>query len=147
MTYLSGLGARPGSPGEVPTNWSVDVSTGLAAEVDAIGTEKGLPYFDVGVKGTAADAGFIRIFAARPFSAVSGVGIVVFVAVNIFGCTSSRRALPRGFAPHALPADRLNPRQRGQASKERTPVPFSSGRRQRAGSFAGSKPSAAPLMQ
>lgn len=61
-----GLGARPGNPGDVPPEWSVDLSGGLTSEIAAIGTEKGLPYFDVAVKGTTTEAGFIRIFAARP---------------------------------------------------------------------------------
>jgi hypothetical protein len=50
----------------VPADWSLDVSAGLATEVAAIGTERGLPYFDARVTGTATEAGFIRVFAARP---------------------------------------------------------------------------------
>jgi len=88
-----GLGARPGSPGEVPSNWSVDVSAGLAAEVDAIGTEKGLPYFDIGVKGTAAEAGFIRIFAAQPSGLAAKPGATMTVAMSAHPVSG---ALPDG---------------------------------------------------
>ena len=89
----AGLGARPGSPGEVPQGWSVDVSAGLAAEVDAIGTEKGLPYFDVGVKGRAVEAGFIRIFPAQPAEVPAKAGAAMTVAMAVRAASG---ALPEG---------------------------------------------------
>nr|WP_246522704.1 trigger factor [Neoroseomonas eburnea] len=61
-----GLGARPGNPGEVPTDWSLDLSDGLAREIAAIGTERGMPWFDAKVTGTAGEGAFIRVFASRP---------------------------------------------------------------------------------
>jgi len=79
----AGLGARPGRPGRVPDRWSVDVSAGLAAEVEAIGTEKGLPWFDIRVQGTAAEAGFIRIFPAQPNDVPAKPGAVMTVAMAV----------------------------------------------------------------
>ncbi len=88
-----GLGARPGSPGEVPAEWSVDVSPGLASEVAAIGTERGLPYFDAKVTGTATEAGFIRIFAAQPNGLPVKPGGVYTLSVQVHVAAG---ALPAG---------------------------------------------------
>jgi FKBP-type peptidyl-prolyl cis-trans isomerase (trigger factor) len=91
-----GLGARPGSPGEPPTDWAVDVSAGLATEIAAIGSERGLPYFDAKVTGTAGDASFIRIFGARPdgLPAKPGATYTLSVQAHVAG-----GALPAGATP------------------------------------------------
>ncbi len=88
-----GLGARPGSPGEAPTDWALEVSGGLAQEVAAIGSERGLPYFDAKVSGTAAEAGFIRIFAARPNGLAAKPGAVYTLSVQAHVAGG---ALPQG---------------------------------------------------
>jgi len=88
-----GLGARPGSPGEVPTDWSVEVSPGLAYEVAAIGTERGLPYFDAKVTGSTTEAGFIRVFAARPHDLPARPGAVHTLSVQAHVAAG---ALPAG---------------------------------------------------
>ena len=88
-----GLGARPGKPGEVPSGWSVDVSGGLETEVAAIGAEKGLPYFDVAVKGTASEAGFIRIFPSQPNALAAKPGAVLTLSMSAHAVAG---ALPDG---------------------------------------------------
>lgn len=88
-----GLGARPGKPGEAPTGWSVDLSPGLAREIAAIGTEKGLPYFDLAVKGTVSEAGFIRIFPAQPAMLSAKPGEVLTLRMSVRPVAG---ALPEG---------------------------------------------------
>ena len=46
------VGAVAGSPGTVPTNWTVG-SGGLTRTIVGIGTENGLPYIDIRYNGTA----------------------------------------------------------------------------------------------
>ncbi len=48
------VGAVAGSPGTVPTNWSVVGTAGLTQTVVGIGTESGLPYIDLRYNGTAS---------------------------------------------------------------------------------------------
>ncbi len=91
-----GLGARPGNPGEPPTDWSVDLSTGLTSEVSAIGSERGLPYFDTKVTGTTADGGFIRIFGARPNGLAAKPGATYTLSVQAHVAAG---ALPAGATP------------------------------------------------
>nr|WP_245216793.1 trigger factor [Neoroseomonas nitratireducens] len=88
-----GLGARPGNPGEVPEGWSVDVSEGLTREIAAIGTEGGLPYFDVTVKGAAGDGGFIRVFPGNPSDLATKPGAVLTLTIAARAITG---ALPAG---------------------------------------------------
>jgi FKBP-type peptidyl-prolyl cis-trans isomerase (trigger factor) len=88
-----GLGARPGSPGEPPTDWSVDVSAGLSQEVAAIGSERGLPYFDVKVSGTTTEGGFIRIFGTRPNGLAAKPGTTYTLSVQAHAAAG---ALPQG---------------------------------------------------
>ncbi len=76
-----GLGARPGSPGEAPEGWSVDVSESLSREIAAIGTEHGLPYFDVTVKGDAGNGGFIRVFPCNPQDLATKAGTVLTLSI------------------------------------------------------------------
>ncbi len=88
-----GLGARPGNPGEIPTDWSLDVAPGLATEIAAIGTERGLPYFDARVTGTATEPGFIRIFGGRPNGLAAKPGQVLTLSVQAHAVAG---ALPGG---------------------------------------------------
>ena len=64
------LGAVPGQPGTAPTGWTIALPAGAEQEIAAIGSESGLSYLDLAVKGTAAEAGTIRIdagsLAAKP---------------------------------------------------------------------------------
>ncbi len=78
----AGLGARPGSPGELPTGWTLSVPAGLAAEVAAIGTEKGLPYFDLVVKGTAAEAGVLKLAIGDAAGVAAKAGASLTLSVN-----------------------------------------------------------------
>lgn len=88
-----GLGARPGKPGEIPTGWDVDLAGGLEREIAAIGAEKGLPYFDLAVKGTASEAGAIRIYAAQPNALSAKPGAVLTLAMSVHPVAG---ALPEG---------------------------------------------------
>jgi FKBP-type peptidyl-prolyl cis-trans isomerase (trigger factor) len=55
-----GLGAVPGRPGSAPQGWSIALPAGVEQEIAAIGTESGLPFFDLALKGEA-QAGAVRI--------------------------------------------------------------------------------------
>ena len=48
------VGAVAGSPGTLPTNWTVSAAAGLTQTVVGIGTENGLPYIDLRFNGTAS---------------------------------------------------------------------------------------------
>ena len=61
-----GLGARAGSPGLPPANWSIDLSPGLQGEILATGIEDGLPCLDLRLRGVTAPGAFVRIFPAMP---------------------------------------------------------------------------------
>lgn len=88
-----GLGARPGKPGELPNGWDVDLPAGLEREIAAIGTEKGLPYFDLAVKGTTSEAGSIRIYAAQPNALSAKPGAVLTLSMSVHPVAG---ALPEG---------------------------------------------------
>ncbi|MDR3606704.1 MAG: Ig-like domain-containing protein [Oligoflexia bacterium] len=45
-------GAAAGSPGTLPTNWSLPLSSGLSYSVIGTGTEAGISYIDIQVSGT-----------------------------------------------------------------------------------------------
>lgn len=77
-----GLGARPGNPGEVPTGWTLTVPAGLAAEVAAIGSEKGVPHFDLRVTGTAAEAGALKLAIGDAAGVAAKPGAVLTLAVS-----------------------------------------------------------------
>lgn len=55
-----GLGAVPGKPGSGPQGWIIALPAGLEQEIAAIGSESGLPWFDLALKGEA-QAGTIRL--------------------------------------------------------------------------------------
>lgn len=68
------LGAVPGRPGTAPRGWTITLPAGVAQEIAAIGSERGLPYVDLALSGTA-EAGTIRIapgaVAAKPGQAIT----------------------------------------------------------------------------
>jgi len=47
------VGAVAGSPGTLPTNWSIAGSAGLTQTIVGVGTENGIQYIDVKLSGTA----------------------------------------------------------------------------------------------
>lgn len=55
-----GLGAVPGKPGSGPQGWTIALPEGLEQEIAAIGSESGLPWFDLALKGET-QAGTIRL--------------------------------------------------------------------------------------
>ncbi|NMJ42330.1 trigger factor [Roseomonas sp. JC162] len=77
----------------MPTGWNLSVPAGLAAEVSAIGSEKGLPYFDVTVKGSAGEAGAIRIDAGEAVAAKPGAVLTLSILAHV-----AAGALPAGAA-------------------------------------------------
>jgi len=68
------LGAVPGRPGTAPQGWSIALPAGLEQEIAAVGSERGLPYVDLALRGTG-EAGIIRIspgaVAAKPGQAIT----------------------------------------------------------------------------
>ena len=68
-------GAVAGTPGTLPTNWSVFTAlTGLTREVVGTGTENGITYIDIKLSGTPSAAGGYTIYqeAATGVAALSG---------------------------------------------------------------------------
>ena len=56
-------GAVAGTPGTLPTNWSVFTSvTGVTREIVGTGTEKGITYIDVKLSGTPSSSGSYQVF-------------------------------------------------------------------------------------
>jgi hypothetical protein len=55
------VGAVAGSPGTLPTNWSVIGSAGLTQTIVGTGTESGITYLDVRYNGTASATDLIRL--------------------------------------------------------------------------------------
>jgi hypothetical protein len=49
-------GAVAGSPGTLPTNWSISAGAGLSSQVVGTGTESGVTYIDIRIFGTTAGA-------------------------------------------------------------------------------------------
>ena len=47
------VGAVTGSPGTLPTNWTIPGAAGLTREIVGIGTENGISYIDIKLSGTA----------------------------------------------------------------------------------------------
>jgi FKBP-type peptidyl-prolyl cis-trans isomerase (trigger factor) len=84
-----GLGAVPGKPGSAPQGWSIALPAGVEQEIAAIGTESGLPYFDLALKGEA-QAGAVRI-------GFGGIAAKAGQAVTLEGrATVAAGALPGG---------------------------------------------------
>ena len=56
-------GAVVGSPGTLPTNWSITFNTvtGLSKSVVATGTDSGIPYIDIRISGTASGSGSVIV--------------------------------------------------------------------------------------
>lgn len=92
-----GLGALAGSPGRPPAGWSIDVTSGLEAEITATGLRDGLPCFDVRLCGTAGAGAFLRVFPAVPR------GVPATAGQTLTLCLRARLiagALPEGSAAH-----------------------------------------------
>jgi hypothetical protein len=60
------VGAVAGSPGTVPTNWSVNNLFGLTQTIGTIGTESGLSYIDFRFNGIANASGSLEIRSEAP---------------------------------------------------------------------------------
>jgi hypothetical protein len=50
------VGAAPGTPGTLPTNWVLGGSPAVVPQVVGTGTESGIPYIDLRLTGTASSA-------------------------------------------------------------------------------------------
>ena len=66
------VGAVAGSPGTIPTNWTVS-NAGLTQTIVGVGTELGLPYVDIRLNGTASGAIF-NLFTEGPAQVVASNG-------------------------------------------------------------------------
>jgi hypothetical protein len=55
----SGTGAAAGTPGTLPTNWTVVAAGGLTTNVVAVGTENGIPYTDIQIVGTTNSTQYV----------------------------------------------------------------------------------------
>jgi len=60
------VGAVAGSPGTLPTNWSVNNLFGLTQTIGTIGTESGLSYIDFRFNGIANASGSLEIRSEAP---------------------------------------------------------------------------------
>jgi hypothetical protein len=66
-------GAVTGTPGTLPTNWTIPAAAGLTREIVAIGTENGVEYIDVKLSGTAIGTETeIRLESATQIVAANG---------------------------------------------------------------------------
>lgn len=66
-------GAAAGSPGAVPTNWSIALDSGLSQQVVGTGTESGIDYIDIRIFGTpVANSSGIRFEATNGCSVSLG---------------------------------------------------------------------------
>lgn len=69
----SANGAVPGTPGTLPTNWSVSGSpSGITQQIVRIGTESGIAYIDIRFFGTPASSGSASILP-EPISATAAI--------------------------------------------------------------------------
>lgn len=98
------VGAVAGTPGTLPTNWSV-VASGMAFNVIGTGTENGINYIDIQAVGTTtAGSSAVRFEATNQVSAVSGeswtgsfyirqvsgaITNITTIGTNIFGRTAA----------------------------------------------------------
>ena len=87
LTNGAGCGARVGSPGLPPTDWSLDVSPELEQRIIATGMENGLPCLDLMVRGTTRAGAFLRVFPSKPkgLSATAGSVLTLGMRARILG--------------------------------------------------------------
>jgi FKBP-type peptidyl-prolyl cis-trans isomerase (trigger factor) len=91
-----GLGAVPGKPGSLPTGWTIEAEGAIDHEVSAIGTDGGLPYFDLKLSGAPTDKAILRLrFAPADEVAVKGGDTLTLLA----GVRIAEGALPAGAEP------------------------------------------------
>jgi hypothetical protein len=57
-------GAVVGTPGTLPTNWSVSIANGLSTNVVGSGTLNGVDYIDVQISGTTTGVNYLLLFEA-----------------------------------------------------------------------------------
>ena len=62
-------GLVAGSPGTLPTNWAGVTNTGLTRTISAVGTENGIPYFEVRYNGTTSNGAACTLY----FESTTGV--------------------------------------------------------------------------
>ena len=66
------VGAVAGTPGTLPTNWTLVGVAGLSSSVIGTGTENGIAYIDVQVNGTPTTSTFANILFDTSIAASSG---------------------------------------------------------------------------
>ena len=67
-------GAVAGTPGTLPTNWTISAGAGLSSEVVGTGTESGITYIDIRIFGTTAGAVNTDITFEAPANAAALTG-------------------------------------------------------------------------
>jgi hypothetical protein len=66
------VGAVAGTPGTIPTNWTLVAVAGLSSSVVGTGTENGIAYIDVQINGTPTTSTFSNIIFDTSIAASSG---------------------------------------------------------------------------
>jgi hypothetical protein len=92
-------GAVAGTPGTLPTNWTVDLSTtGLSREVVGFGVDQGIAYLDYRLFGTAAATNYVALAFETATGVVATTGQAWANSVYVKlqgGTTSGLSILPR----------------------------------------------------
>ena len=71
----SAQGVSPGTPGTLPTNWSINFnSNGLSSQVVGSGTQKNIDYVDLRIFGTTSGTGEVDIYYEATNNIASGNG-------------------------------------------------------------------------
>lgn len=77
------LGAVPGVPGSMPTNWNANPVNGLSRSVVAVGNENGIDYVDLRIYGTTTSASSFDIFPDIVYT--TGAAVAQIWAASLFG--------------------------------------------------------------
>jgi len=86
------VGAVAGSPGTLPTNWSLTTG-GLTQTIVGIGTENGLQYMDVRFNGTASGAVSVRFETLNGISASAAQSWTISTYVRYISGTANSASL------------------------------------------------------
>jgi hypothetical protein len=109
------VGAVVGTPGTLPTNWSVIIANGLTTTVSAVGTSNGIPYVDLNIAGTPTGTSWLLAFDAT--NAIAALATQVwtgsFYTAIVGGSTTNIANIrniitPRNAALGALSASTVN---------------------------------------
>ena len=115
------VGAVAGTPGTLPTNWSVFTSlAGLTREIVGTGTENGITYIDIKLSGTPSAAGSYFINTESNTQAVAANG-QTWTSSAYFKLQAGTTTGLSGFSNNVSPRDSLG-NTVGNASTAFTPT-------------------------